>query len=86
VINEIMCNKFISWPELSSRLGVPQNRLREQFIPEMSRLQEFSNEGLLEFSDDELKVTETGSFFIRNIAASLDPAFNSENNRYSRSV
>ncbi len=86
VINEIMCNKFISWPELSSRLGVPQNRLKEQFIPEMSRLLEFSDEGLLEFSDDELKVTETGSFFIRNIAASLDPAFNSENNRYSRSV
>ncbi len=86
VINEIMCNKYISWPELSTRLGIPQKRLTEQFIPERSRLLEFSDEGLLVFSDDELKVTEAGSLFIRNIAASLDPAFNSENNRYSRSV
>lgn len=86
VINEIMCNKFISWPELSLRLGVPQKRLQEQFIPEMSRLLEFSDEGLLVFSDDEIKVTEAGSLFIRNIAASLDPAYNSENTRYSRSV
>jgi len=86
VINEIMCNKYINWPELSNRLGVPQRRLKDQFIPERSRLLEFSDDGLLFFSDDELKVTEAGSLFIRNIAASLDPAFNSENNRYSRSV
>jgi oxygen-independent coproporphyrinogen-3 oxidase len=86
VINELMCNKFINWPEISTRLGVPRKTLKEQFIPDMSMLLEFSDEGLLVFSDDELRVTEAGSLFIRNIAASLDPAFNSENNRYSRSV
>jgi len=86
VINELMCNKYISWTDISTRLGVPRRTLQKQFIPDKSTLMEFSDEGLLVFSDDELRVTEAGSLFIRNIAASLDPAFNSENNRYSRSV
>lgn len=86
VINEIMCNKYISWPEISARLGVPRKKLLEQFIPDMARLRELSDDGLVEFSDDEIRVTEAGSLFIRNIAASFDPAYNLENNRYSRSV
>ena len=86
VINELMCNKYINWNDLSARLGVPRQRLLKQFTPDISKLQEFSDEGLLVFSDDELRVTGLGSLFIRNIAASLDPAYNSENKRYSKSV
>jgi oxygen-independent coproporphyrinogen-3 oxidase len=86
VVNEIMCNKYLSWTEISSRLGVPKKNLLEQFVPDISRLREFSEDGLLVFSDDEIHVTERGSLFIRNIAASLDPDFHSGNNRHSRSV
>lgn len=86
VINELMCNKYINWNDLSARLGVPRQSLLKEFTPDISILQEFSDEGLLVFSDDELRVTGLGSQFIRNIAASLDPAYDSENKRYSKSV
>ncbi|MFW5835589.1 MAG: coproporphyrinogen III oxidase, partial [bacterium] len=50
------------------------------------KLEEFASEGLIEFNRDKLEVKEKGKFFIRNIAATFDPAYKPENNKYSRSV
>lgn len=50
------------------------------------RLEEMQRDGLLEFDEEGLTVTETGSIFIRNIAALFDPAYSEQVNRYSKSV
>ncbi len=86
VINELMCNRVIKWNDLSTRLQVPVEELRRIFVPEPQVFEEFVADGLLSFSYDQLVVSETGWLFIRNIAAALDPAFKSTDNKYSKAV
>ena len=47
---------------------------------------EFKSDGLLDFSEKAISITETGSLFIRNIAASLDPELTVGKGIYSKSV
>ncbi|HAM11559.1 MAG TPA: coproporphyrinogen III oxidase, partial [Bacteroidales bacterium] len=43
-------------------------------------------DGLISYTPDNIEVTETGSFFIRNIAASLDKAYREKVQTYSKPV
>ncbi|MCA1747160.1 MAG: hypothetical protein LC655_05655, partial [Bacteroidales bacterium] len=51
-----------------------------------AKLEGMRRDGLLEYDDEGLWVTETGSMFIRNIAVLFDPAYSEQVNRYSKSV
>ena len=63
-ILNIMCHLETSWNEDSMQL--PE-------IPEIiGRLQEMEDDGLIEFSDKSLAVTEKGRTFVRNIAMAFD--------------
>ena len=61
-------------------------RLKQLVGYDPARLEEMQRDGLLEFNEERLTVTETGSMFIRNIAALFDPAYREQVNRYSKSV
>jgi oxygen-independent coproporphyrinogen III oxidase len=69
-IDSLMCNRRLNLKEYIS--GV--ERLFD-FTPDRARLAEFEGEGITEMSGDTLHVTEDGTIFIRNVAASLDPLF-----------
>ena len=86
VISEIMCNMHIDWLELSEQLGVSAEELKSLLILDERVLEEFVQDGLLEYSPSFLRVTPEGSLFVRNIAASLDPAYQSHTHQYSKSV
>jgi oxygen-independent coproporphyrinogen-3 oxidase len=43
-------------------------------------------DGLIRFEHNILTITDAGSFFIRNIAASFDPALKQMEKQYSKSV
>lgn len=86
VITDLMCNKRIEWAATAERLGLPVQELKSTIVLDPSALADFEQDGLLQASPDGLSLTETGALFIRNIAASLDPAFNSETHKYSKSV
>jgi len=45
----------------------------ENIEPYLKNLSELSDDGLVELDKDEIKVTQKGQFFIRNICASIDP-------------
>ena len=62
------------------------DRLKQMVGYDPARLEEMQRDGLLEFDEERLNVTETGSMFIRNIAVLFDPAFSEQANRYSKSV
>lgn len=63
-ILNLMCRLRTSWAE-------PAMQLEE--LPEIiSRLQEMRHDGLLEIIDTELKITEKGRAFVRNIAMAFD--------------
>jgi oxygen-independent coproporphyrinogen-3 oxidase len=86
VITEIMCNKHISWSEQAAAFATTPENLKSCIHIDEAALRDFEDDGLIVSSEDEINVTETGSLFIRNIAASFDPDFKQSTNLYSRSV
>lgn len=69
-IDLLMCNRQLNLKEYMQ--GVLK---LFGFTPDMGRLAEFEAEGIIEINWDTLQVTEDGTIFIRNIAATLDPLF-----------
>ncbi|MCA1746096.1 MAG: oxygen-independent coproporphyrinogen III oxidase [Bacteroidales bacterium] len=66
--------------------GMTADQLKKLVGYDSARLEEMQRDGLLEFDEERLTVTETGSMFIRNIAVLFDPAFSEQANKYSKSV
>jgi oxygen-independent coproporphyrinogen III oxidase len=85
-ITELMCNKRVSWSDVASKLGVPAEEVRTQIAVNKSTLAGFAADGLISYTPDEITVTELGSIFIRNVAASLDSAYQQQANSYSKTV
>ncbi|MBS0011599.1 MAG: oxygen-independent coproporphyrinogen III oxidase [Bacteroidales bacterium] len=86
VISQLMCNKYINWDMISKIMYTEPSVIRDSLRIDKNALDGFADDGLLEYDKDYIRVTETGSMFIRNIAASLDPDYKAEKNKYSKSV
>jgi oxygen-independent coproporphyrinogen-3 oxidase len=92
VITQLMCNKQLHWGDLAAAIGatgtakMAADQLKTLVGYDPARLEGMRQDGLLEYDDEGLSVTETGSMFIRNIAVLFDPAFSEQANRYSKSV
>jgi oxygen-independent coproporphyrinogen III oxidase len=86
IITHLMCNKRIHWQQLSDELGLAPSTLQSHVNLGNKLLDEFVSDRLISISDETIEVSETGSLFIRNIAAALDKSFDQQINTYSRSV
>ncbi len=86
VINQLMCNGYINWGTTAENLGIEKDELLQIVNYNNTRLEAFANDGLLSFSDDEIQLTEQGNFFVRNIAASFDPAYEAVEGKHSKVV
>lgn len=86
VITHLMCNRQLDWEALSHSLDVPADEIRETVGYAPERFGELVADRLVEVEERGLRVTEKGSMFIRNIAATLDPAYRAQVNKYSKAV
>lgn len=86
VITEIMCNKKISFSRFSEAKNITVNDLNNAIKKDDSTLKGFEEDGLIKFTSDLIEVTEAGTFFIRNIAASLDKEYQEKVQTYSKTV
>lgn len=86
VINQVMCNQYIHWQQLADALLITKTELVSSIGYDEAKLQEFADDGLLNFSEEKLEVTAVGSILIRNIAALFDPALEESKNKYSKTV
>ena len=86
VITDLMCNMQVSFPQTASSCGTDEDTLRHAVRIDPGMLHDLEDDGLITFKDDEIRVTETGSFFIRNIAAALDPEYTGTAGTYSKPV
>lgn len=86
VINQIMCNYFISWNDAEQFLQASVSEIKNTINYDKEALKQFASEGLLNFTEDEITVTDPGKFFIRNIAASFDPALKTSNKKFSKAL
>jgi oxygen-independent coproporphyrinogen-3 oxidase len=85
-ITDLMCNKKLNWSETAGRVGIDSAELKNILVLDPHAMEGFQSDGLITYSDREINLTERGSLFIRNIAASLDPAFQAATKKYSKSV
>jgi len=86
VITEIMCNNYLSWELASRELGLPEDEIKSLVSCNEHILEEFAADGLLRFTPEEVELTETGRFFIRNIAAAFDPGFRTTAGAFSKAI
>lgn len=85
VINELMCNLHISWQTLAIRLDTTAEKLKHITQFSLQQMSEFEADGLILINNEDLQVTDTGKFFIRNLAVALDPGLNNTK-QFSKSV
>jgi len=86
VINEMMCNQYISWPAAAEKMNISEEQLKQVISYDESVLEAFKSDNLLNFDRDQVIVTELGRFFIRNIAASFDAGLNKTGKTFSKAL
>ena len=86
VINELMCNKKLHFATLAESLNIGKDELKNNIIIDREMLDSFTDDGIIEWNEEGITVTEQGVLFIRNVAASLDPALKIRTNNFSKSV
>ena len=85
IIMEMMANFSFDIKRFEDKFGI---NFKDKFKDELNSLQEFVDEGLVEISDDKIRVNKTGSFLIRNIVLPFDEYFKKMKNQkvFSKSI
>jgi oxygen-independent coproporphyrinogen-3 oxidase len=86
VINEIMCNTYLSWKEAADLFSTTEEEIKTTVAYDEESLKAFVADGLLTFTSDEISISDLGKYFIRNIAASLDPGMKSATQKFSKAL
>jgi oxygen-independent coproporphyrinogen-3 oxidase len=87
VITEIMCNEYVSFDETARFFNSSYEEIKSALQFNETNFSEFVADGLLEMEGSNIfKVTSSGRFFIRNIAASFDPNLKSKSKRFSKAL
>lgn len=85
-INEIMCNGFIDFVEISAKNNCSLTEFLEITKFEKSKIAEMIQDKLVELSATSLRVTDVGMLVVRNIASAFDPNLLPSVNRYSTTI
>ncbi len=86
IINEIMCNQYLNWKQLEAHFGITSSEIKKKLDFSESKLDGFVTNDLLSYSDEEIIITETGRFFLRNMASVFDVRVNEGGRKFSKSV
>ncbi|MFV0366507.1 MAG: oxygen-independent coproporphyrinogen III oxidase [Mangrovibacterium sp.] len=86
IINELMCNQYLSWDKLASQFNQSIEDLQKQLEFRNSKLDEFALDGLLSYTDKDITVSNEGRFVLRNIASLFDLNLKGTTKKFSQSV
>ena len=87
VITELMCNYYLSFNETADSFKISDSEIKDIIRYKEETLESFVEDGLLLVNPGKsIQVTETGRYFIRNIAAHFDPNLNSTTKRFSKAL
>lgn len=86
IINEIMCNHYISWPQIASQFDISVEKIKSILKFEEKKLDDFVDDNLLTYTTEEIFITDLGRFFLRNIAAVFDVRLEGSIKKFSKSV
>ena len=86
-ITEIMCNQYFSFNETAQLFNLSDKEIKNAIQYSDEILQEFVADGLLILKPGKsLQITESGRFFIRNIAARFDPNLRLSSKKFSKAL
>lgn len=85
-INELMCNAVLDKSQLAIKMNTGMEEVEAILNPDIQTLERFRLQGLLSLDNGTIRVSETGRFFIRNIAAAFDPAMKNTRKKFSKTV
>lgn len=86
VIDEIMCNHYLSWKQVARRFDITPGEIKTLLNFSNEKLDTFRDDKLLEYTDDDMLIHDIGRFFLRNIAAVFDIHISDLSRKYSKSV
>lgn len=86
IITDLMCNNRINWQETANRLGLSTFEVKSATAYNEQKLQEFVDDGIINWSEQQIRMKEKGSPFVRNVAASLDKLLLQTNKSFSTSI
>ena len=83
VIMRLMCDMELEFDSIGKELDID---FRKHFHKELTNLESFETDGLIELSNDNVVVTSLGRLLVRNIARVFDAYAKSEEKRFSKAV
>lgn len=86
IINEIMCNQYLSWKAIAEQFNLKTDDVKALLHFRNEKLDPFVADNLLEYNDDEIIINDLGRFVLRNIAAVFDIHVGDPNRKFSKSV
>ncbi len=86
IINEIMCNGYLNFPQIASRYQISTHELKSLVGFNEEKLKPYIDDGLLQLKEDSLELLENGFLVVRNIAMEFDPLLEQSKGQYSRTV
>ena len=86
IINEIMCNQYLNWSQVASQFSLSAAEIKKLLSFNEDKLIGFANDQLLKYSENEITISQTGRFFLRNMAAVFDVRQNDGSKKFSQSV
>jgi len=86
IINEIMCNHFVSWQETALLFNTSEAEIKNTIRLDEATLSGFVSDDLITFNSNEIVVTDLGKYFIRNIAAIFDPNLKLNKKKFSKAL
>lgn len=86
VINELMCNNYLSFQKIASKYNIEIEELKTILTFEEETIKQFEREGLLIFKENTIEIKAEGQFFMRNIAASFDPKMKNNEKSFSKAL
>ncbi|WP_205461808.1 oxygen-independent coproporphyrinogen III oxidase [Mangrovibacterium lignilyticum] len=86
IINEIMCNQYLSWTKIGERFNQNPEEIKALLNFTSDKLDPFVADNLLEYNNDEIIIYDLGRFVLRNIAAIFDIHVGDPSRKFSKSV
>ena len=79
----LMCDMELEFDSIGKELDID---FRKHFHKELTNLESFETDGLIELSNDNVVVTSLGRLLVSNIARVFDAYAKSEEKRFSKAV
>ncbi len=86
VINQVMCNFYVSWKEVAALFSSSEAEILATVACDKESLDDFVSDGLLTYNSEEIMISDLGKYFIRNIAASMDPGMKTATQKFSKAL